>query len=165
MTEHTLHIEADRLADAITKLAVALTNTPRAVQPPSGASSYPPAQNVSQFRGPAPGPGGSTPPQPPVQHASTAPAYGAPPAQQAPPPAQQTPPPVQQAQQAPVAAAPQYSLDQLQLAAGTLMDKVPQVISQLQGLLQKFGVSRVSELKPEQMGPYAMELRGLGAKI
>jgi hypothetical protein len=35
----------------------------------------------------------------------------------------------------------------------------------LMGLLQKYGVQLVTELKYDQLGPFALELRGLGAKI
>lgn len=64
---------------------------------------------------------------------------------------------------APTAAAPTYTLDQLQTAVGPLIGqgKAPQ----LQALLKKYSVSRMPDLKPEQLGAFATDLRGLGAQI
>lgn len=64
---------------------------------------------------------------------------------------------------APVAPAPQYTYEQLQLAGQYLLDagKLPE----LQGLLQKYGIRRLPDLPREQYGAYATDLRGLGARI
>lgn len=66
---------------------------------------------------------------------------------------------------APVAptTAPQYSLDQLQAAAVTLVDtgKRDAVIA----LFPQFGVQTIYDLPPERYGAFATALRGLGAAI
>ena len=59
--------------------------------------------------------------------------------------------------------APTYTPDELARAAMTLMDSGRQ--QELIGLLQSFGVSSLPELKPEQYGPFATALRGMGAQI
>ena len=59
--------------------------------------------------------------------------------------------------------APTYTPDELARAAMTLMDSGRQ--QELIGLLQSFGVSSLPELKPEQYGPFATALRGMGAEI
>ena len=59
--------------------------------------------------------------------------------------------------------APTYTPDDLARAAMTLMDSGRQ--QELIGLLQSFGVSSLPELKPEQYGPFATALRGMGAQI
>lgn len=63
----------------------------------------------------------------------------------------------------PTAPVPTYTLDQLQAAVGPLIGqgKAPQ----LQALLKKYNVSRMPDLKPEQLGAFATDLRGLGAQI
>jgi hypothetical protein len=38
-------------------------------------------------------------------------------------------------------------------------------MAELSALLQQFGVPAITELKPEQLGPFAIALRGLGARI
>ena len=63
----------------------------------------------------------------------------------------------------PVTAAPQYMIDQIMKAGATLMDAGR--VDDLMNLLHNFGVSAVTELKPEQTGAFATALRGLGAKI
>ena len=83
------------------------------------------------------------------------PEYAAPAQTQAAP----TRPPVQQV---PVTA-PSYTPDDLARAAMTLMDSGRQ--QELISLLQSFGVSSLPELKPEQYGPFATALRGMGAQI
>lgn len=59
--------------------------------------------------------------------------------------------------------APVYSLDDLARAAIPLMDAGKQ--AELVALLGRFGVTTMPELKPEQFGPFATALRGLGAAI
>ena len=56
-----------------------------------------------------------------------------------------------------------YTPDDLARAAMSLMDSGRQ--ADLLGLLQQFGVTSLPELKPEQYGPFATALRGLGAQI
>lgn len=63
----------------------------------------------------------------------------------------------------PVAQPVAYTRDDLQRAAGTLMDAGKQ--TELLQLLAKFGVPSLPALKPEQYGAFATELRALGARI
>lgn len=73
-------------------------------------------------------------------------------------------PPTTPAASAPVpTSAPQYTLDMLAAAGAALIDggKMEQLIQ----ILSKFGVASLTDLKPEQYGVMANELRTLGAKI
>lgn len=63
----------------------------------------------------------------------------------------------------PVAAAPQYTIEQIMKAGATLMDAGK--IDELRKLIDSFGVEAVTNLKPEQLGAFATELRKLGAKL
>lgn len=56
-----------------------------------------------------------------------------------------------------------YTQNDLALAASALMDAGKQ--TELLGLLQKYGVQSLVELKQEQYGAFATDLRSLGAKI
>lgn len=56
-----------------------------------------------------------------------------------------------------------YTHDDLAKAAITLMDAGKQ--PELLGLLQEFNVQAVPMLKEDQIGPFALKLRELGAKI
>ena len=62
-----------------------------------------------------------------------------------------------------VASAPQFTVDQIMAAGATLMDAGK--VEDLMKLLHSFGVQAVTELKPEQLGAFATELRKLGATI
>jgi hypothetical protein len=87
------------------------------------------------------------------------------------PPMQQ--PPVQQAsvQQAPIAQPPQgvpttlitYSMDQLAVAATSLVDAGKR--EDLLQLLASFGAQALTQLPKEQYGAFATKLREMGAKI
>ena len=113
---------------------------------------------------------------------ATPPAITAPPAPAAPTLAAATPPPVAtvsvfqtaaappaanapvfQTAATPPAAAPTYTLDQLARAGATLAQsgKMEQALA----LLAKYGVQTVNQLKPEQYGAFATELRALGAQV
>lgn len=59
--------------------------------------------------------------------------------------------------------APSYTRDDLSRAAMTLMDKGMQ--TQLQQLIQSYGVASLVELPAEQYGNFATALRGMGAQI
>lgn len=59
--------------------------------------------------------------------------------------------------------APSYTRDDLSRAAMTLMDKGMQ--TQLQQLIQSYGVNSLVELSAEQYGNFATALRGMGAQI
>lgn len=63
----------------------------------------------------------------------------------------------------PVAAAPAYTRDQIMTAGAALIDAGK--INELMGLLNAFGVQAVTQLKQEQLGSFATELRKLGAQI
>jgi hypothetical protein len=63
----------------------------------------------------------------------------------------------------PVAAAPTYTVEKIMAAGSTLMDAGK--INDLMNLLHKFGVQAVMDLKPEQLGAFATEMRALGAAI
>lgn len=63
----------------------------------------------------------------------------------------------------PVAAAPAYDRDQIMTAGAALIDAGK--INELMGLLTAFGVQAVTQLKSEQLGAFATELRKLGAQL
>lgn len=63
----------------------------------------------------------------------------------------------------PVAAAPTYNLDQISCAGASLIDAGK--MDALLALLAKYGVVAVTQLRPEQYGAFATELRALGAQI
>lgn len=118
------------------ELAEALNNLAAAMK---GAKPEPAASKTSKADKPAPVP----------------PADYMPPADTAPAPA--TPAPV------PVAPAPTYSRDQIMTAGAALIDAGK--INELMGLLNSFGVQAVTQLKQDQLGAFATELRKLGAQI
>lgn len=60
-------------------------------------------------------------------------------------------------------AAPQYTIDMLATAGSSLIDAGK--MDRLMGLLGKFGVASLTEIKPENYGAVATELRALGAQI
>ena len=63
----------------------------------------------------------------------------------------------------PLANAPQFSVEQIMTAGAALMDAGK--VEDLMNLLRSFGVQAVMELKPEQLGAFATEMRKLGAAI
>lgn len=65
----------------------------------------------------------------------------------------------------PLAAAPTYTYEQIGVAGANLVAANPASMAAVQGLLQRYGVQLVTDLKPDQLGPFATELRGLGAQI
>ena len=76
-------------------------------------------------------------------------------------PKSETPLPV--APSVPVAPPPQYTIEQLIKAGAALMDAGK--MQELRALIKSFNVEAVTNLKPEQFGAFATELRKLGAKI
>lgn len=66
---------------------------------------------------------------------------------------------------APVAAAPTYTVEQIGKAGADLVSQDAAKMPGLLALLQKYGVQAITQLKPEQLGAFATELRGLGAKL
>lgn len=65
----------------------------------------------------------------------------------------------------PTATAPQITLEQIGKAGADLLNKDPGAMPKLTELLQKYGVSTVQQINPEQFGAFAAELRRLGATI
>lgn len=78
-----------------------------------------------------------------------------------------TPPVAPIAPTAPVApvAAPSYTVDQIARAGAEFIGQNPEKRLQLTGLLAQYGVQSIQMLRPEQLGPFATALRGLGAAI
>lgn len=74
-------------------------------------------------------------------------------------PAAPTPPAV------PLSQAPQFTLAQISRAGAELITKNPAIVPQVGALLAQYGVQTVDKLKPDQLGPFATALRGLGANI
>lgn len=60
---------------------------------------------------------------------------------------------------------PSYTLEQVAKAGADLIGQHPEKMTALMGLLQQFNVPAVQALKPDQLGAFATELRGLGASI
>jgi hypothetical protein len=60
-------------------------------------------------------------------------------------------------------ATPSYTLDDLARAGGALLQAGK--AAEAQALLPKYGIRYLNELKPEQYGAFAIELRALGAQI
>lgn len=109
----------------------------------------------------APQPTAPTPaPQPAVNPtpAAVIPQTAAPTAPSAPAPSPVTP-------TVPVTEAPKYSIDDIARAGAELAQQGPDKIAALTGLLQQFGLQAVTQLRTEQMGPFVLALRGMGARI
>lgn len=58
-----------------------------------------------------------------------------------------------------------YTMDQLSKAATDLVTANPAMTPRIQGLLPKYGVVSMPELKPEQYQAFAMDLLSLGAVL
>ena len=65
----------------------------------------------------------------------------------------------------PATEAPKYSIDDIARAGAELAQQGPDKIAALTGLLQQFGLQAVTQLRTEQMGPFVLALRGMGARI
>lgn len=74
------------------------------------------------------------------------------------------PPAAPTAPTAPVSA-PSYTIDQIAKAGAELIGQHPDKMPQLIGLLDQYGVPSIQSLRPEQIGPFATALRGLGATV
>lgn len=137
MFEAKITIETPSLSQALNRLADAM--------------AYPaaPASTALPVTPPAPAPAPVTaPPAAPVAPPAPAPVPTAPPAA--------TPP---------LAPAPSYTLEQINRAGADFVTAHPDKYPDLMALLGQFGISTVSQLKPEQYGAMATALRGLGAKL
>lgn len=148
MMEMKITVEAPDLAASILKLAEAIASGPDPAllipDEPLPVSAYPttPAP-AAPVVAPSPSPT-------PVTNAPTAGPTSAAPGN--------TPAPA-----VPVAGAPTYTLDQISRAGASLVDAGK--MQQLLELLGRYGVQAVTQLKPEQYGAFATELRALGAQI
>lgn len=143
MFEAKITIETPSLSQALNRLADAMTR--HTVQPVPAAPPTAPATVQT------------TPPAAPVAPPPAAPVAPANPI----PPVSTVPP----APAAPMAPAPSFTLEQIGKAGADLLRDNPNKYPELMALLGQFGVSVVDQLKPEQYGPFATALRGLGAKI
>ena len=65
----------------------------------------------------------------------------------------------------PTTPAPQITGDMVAKAGADLLAQNPAAMPQLMGLLQKYGVGCAQELKPDQIGAFATEMRALGARV
>lgn len=154
MFEINVTVNAPELAEALNNLAAAL----------NGAKPEPAASKTGKADKPAP-----VPPADYMPPADTAPAPAAPAPAVTPAPAP-APAPVQAPvtpapvpAPVPVAPAPAYNRDQIMTAGAALIDAGK--INELMGLLNSFGVQAVTQLKQDQLGAFATELRKLGAQI
>lgn len=171
MMEMKITVEAPALAASILKLAEAIASGPDPAllipDEPLPVSAYPttpaPAAPVAAPVSPAPvnptqGPAPTmaapvvapSPSPTPVTNVPTAGPTSAAPGN--------TPAPA-----VPVAGAPTYTLDQISRAGASLVDAGK--MQQLLELLGRYGVQAVTQLKSEQYGAFATELRALGAQI
>ena len=145
--EVKITIEAPDLAASILKLAEAIASSPTPA--PAPAAPVSPAPTAAAPVSPAPVTPAQTPAPtatPPAPTGQTSAAPG------------DTPAPA-----APVTGAPSYTLDQISRAGASLVDAGK--MQQLLELLGRYSVQAVTQLKPEQYGAFAAELRGLGAQI
>ena len=109
----------------------------------------------------APRPTAPTPaPQPAVNPtpAAVIPQTAAPTAPSAPAPSPAIP-------MTPATEAPKYSIDDIARAGAELAQQGPDKIAAPTGLLQQFGLQAVTQLRTEQMGPFVLAMRGMGARI
>ena len=173
MMEMKITVEAPDLAASILKLAEAIASGPDPAllipDEPLPVSAYPATPAAAPVApvaapvslapvNPTPGPAPTTaapvaapsPSPTPVTNAPTAGPTSAAPGN--------TPAPA-----VPVAGAPTYTLDQISRAGASLVDAGK--MQQLLELLGRYGVQAVTQLKPEQYGAFATELRALGAQI
>lgn len=65
----------------------------------------------------------------------------------------------------PLAAAPQYTMDQIARAGADLVTRDPSKANAAQQLLASFGIQSVTALPQERYGEFVTALRGLGAQI
>lgn len=142
-TTFTINVQGEIRLPDIALLAQALMGRPQ-----------PEAVTAPQPTAPTPAPQPAVNPTP----AAVIPQTVAPTAPSAP-----APPPV--APTVPVTEAPKYSIDDIARAGAELAQQGPDKIAALTGLLQQFGLQAVTQLRTEQMGPFVLALRGMGARI
>ena len=147
--EATAAIQA---VSALTNGTSALAPAPVAPQP-APAPVAPPPVAVAPTPAPAATPPAPAEPAPAVNPTATAPTASAP----------QSTPTAPPAAAIPVAAAPTFTREQIMTAGAALIDAGK--MNELMGLLNTFGVQAVTQLKQDQLGTFATELRKLGAQI
>ena len=164
MLEMKITVAAPELAASILKLAEAIASGPDPAllvpDEPLPVSGYPTAPAPVPALAPAApvGPAPVTPTQTPAPTATPPVAAPAPTVGQTSAAPGNTPAPT-----VPVTGAPTYTLDQISRAGASLVDAGK--MQQLLELLGRYGVQAVTQLKPEQYGTFATELRALGAQI
>ena len=154
MFEINVTVNAPELAEALNNLAAAL----------KGAKPEPAASKAGKADKPAPVPPADYMPPADTAPAPATPAPAVTPAPApAPAPVQAPVTPAPAPAPVPVAPAPTYSRDQIMTAGAALIDAGK--INELMGLLNSFGVQAVTQLKQDQLGAFATELRKLSAQI
>lgn len=168
MMEMKITVEAPDLAASILKLAKAIASGPDpdilTPDEPLPVASYPTAPAPA----PAPAPAAPVSPAPVTPTQTPAPTPAPAPAAPIPSPmpvtsASAVSPGNAPAPAVPVASAPAYTLDQISRAGASLVDAGK--MEQLLQLLGRYGVQAVTQIRPEQYGAFATELRALGAQI
>lgn len=137
-------INCPDLAQALNNLATALSQT----QPTAPTTQIPPAASTVPVQ----------PPEPPAAVPSTYPPAPVTPA--VPPVAPMTPPAA-----VPVTPAPGFTVEQIAKAGADLIGAQPAKMTDCQALMQRYGIAQITQLRPDQLGAFATELRGLGARI
>ena len=149
-------LEAEKTGSRVSNLDTASAPTPAPT--PASAPTAPVAHAPVPPINPAPAPVAAAPvtptPAAPVVAPAPAPAAGP-----------QVTAPGNAPAAAPVAAAPTYTVEQIGKAGADLVSQDAAKMPGLLALLQKYGVQAITQLKPEQLGAFATELRGLGAKL
>jgi len=144
MMEMKITVSVPDLAAAIAQLAAAV-HLPAAIPAPEA---------------PTPPPAAPVPPPAPAVPVNPTPAPVAPVAA----PAAPTAPVPTEAPAAPVpTTAPTYTLDHISRAGASLVDAGK--MEPLLALLGKYQVQAITQLRPDQYGAFATELRALGAQI
>lgn len=142
-TTFTINVQGEIRLPDIALLAQAMMGRPQ-----------PEAVTAPQPTAPTPAPQPAVNPTP----ASVIPQTAAPTAPSAPAPSPAIP-------MTPVTEAPKYSIDDIARAGAELAQQGPDKIAALTGLLQQFGLQAVTQLRTEQMGPFVLAMRGMGARI
>ena len=65
----------------------------------------------------------------------------------------------------PTSPPPSFTAEQIGRAGAAMLEADPAKHPALMALLQQFGVPAIALLQPDQLGPFATALRGLGANI
>lgn len=177
MMEMKITVEAPDLAASILKLAEAIASGPDPAllipDEPLPVSAYPATPAAAPVAAPVAPVAAPVSPAPVNPTPGPAPTTAAPVAASSPSPTPVTNAPTAgptsaapgntPAPAVPVTGAPAYTLDQISRAGASLVDAGK--MQQLLELLGRYGVQAVTQLKPEQYGAFATELRALGAQI